>query len=316
MFLIIAFASGLANYLTNVCFNTAAERQIKRLRQTLFESILRQDMAFFDKNNPGELNSVLTSNLESLKGVINFKFSDCLTQVGKGLACITFALVTAWKFTLPFLAIVPFMVISLNLMIHYIKKYSIREFMAYGGAGKIAQETLSSLRTTLSFGIHHKAIKEYGIKLMDAEKVSIKKGYLKGYFEGAFFGLMYLMYGVGIYYATLLYRTDCTNYYPGNLIPAFLCIVTASIGLGQGFPFLSDVGTATGVARKIFDLVQMKSKIDIMKSQGKVRLNAVRGDISLQDVYFSYPQRSDVKVLQGLSLDIPAGKTVAFCGAR
>jgi ABC-type multidrug transport system fused ATPase/permease subunit len=282
----------------------------------LFESILRQDMAFFDKSNPGELNSVLTNNLETLKGVINFKFSDCLTQVGKGIACIIFALVTAWKFTLPFLTIVPFMVISLNLMIHYIKKYSIQEFLSYGSAGKIAQETLSSLRTTISFGIHHKAIKEYGIQLKSAEKVSIKKGYLKGFFEGAFNGLLNLMFGIGIYYATILYRTDCKNYYPGNLMPAFFCLVTSSVGLGQGFPFLTDVGTATGVAKKIFDYIKLKSSIDIMKTEGKIKLDQIKGDISLKNVFFSYPQRPDVKIMQGLNLDIPAGKTVAFCGAR
>ena len=28
-------------------------------RQALFESILRQDIAFFDKNTPGEINSVV-----------------------------------------------------------------------------------------------------------------------------------------------------------------------------------------------------------------------------------------------------------------
>jgi len=93
-------------------------------------------------------------------------------------------------------------------------------------------------------------------------------------------------------------------------------LVTSSVGLGQGFPFLTDVGTATGVAKKIFDYIKLKSSIDIMKTEGKIKLDQIKGDISLKNVFFSYPQRPDVKIMQGLNLDIPAGKTVAFCGAR
>ena len=55
LYVIIGFSSLLSNYLSNVCYNTAAERQIKRIRNKLFKSIIRQDMGFFDKNSPGEL---------------------------------------------------------------------------------------------------------------------------------------------------------------------------------------------------------------------------------------------------------------------
>ena len=65
-------------------------------------------------------------------------------------------------------------------MIHVIKKYSIQEFVSYGSAGRIAQESLSSLRTLISFGIHNKSIENYEKELSKAENVSIKKGKLKG----------------------------------------------------------------------------------------------------------------------------------------
>jgi ABC-type multidrug transport system fused ATPase/permease subunit len=39
--------------------NASAERQIKKMREVLFESVLRQDIAYFDKNKFGEINSAL-----------------------------------------------------------------------------------------------------------------------------------------------------------------------------------------------------------------------------------------------------------------
>lgn len=39
------------------------------------------------------------------------------------------------------------------------------------------------------------------------------------------------------------------------------------------------------------------------------------GDIEFENVHFSYPQRKEAKILKGLYMKIPAGKTVALCGA-
>lgn len=257
----------------------------------------------------------MTANLENLKGTIDYKFSDFISQLTRGIACIVFALISAWKFTIVFMAIVPLMVISLNLMIHYLKKYSIQEFVSYGESGKIAQECLSSIRTVISFGIQHKALDIYDEKLITAEKVSIKKSYLKGFFEGAYFGLFNIIFGIAIVYAVYLNQVDCKDYYVSNLISAFFCIVTSSVSLGQAIPFLSTIGSSKGIAKKIFDTINLKSAIDFKNTNTDV-IEDLKGNISFSNVYFNYPQRPEAKILKGLTLDIPAGKTVAFVGAR
>lgn len=272
-------------------------------------------MAFFDKNNAGELNSIMTGNLESLKNTINFKFSDFICKLSRGISCLTYALIVAWKFSIVFLAIVPFMIITINLLIKYLKKYSKKEFISYGSSGKVAQESLSSLRTILSFGIQHKAIKTYNEKLVIAENVSIKKGLLTGIFEGIFYFLFNLLFGIGIYYMVHLYQTDPENYNPGNLMPAFFCMVTCSSAIGLSIPFISDIGESKGVAVKVMDMINKKSKIDIQNTNTNV-INDLQGNITFENVHFNYPQRPDAKILQGLTINIPAGKTVAFVGAR
>lgn len=253
--------------------------------------------------------------MEDIKKAINFQFADFLSLFSRGIVTLLFAFIIAWKFTIVFLVLIPFMVLSMNFLIHFIKKYSIREFIVYGSSGKIAQECLSSVRTVISFGIQRKMVKNYEERLVEAEKVSIKKGILQGFFNGAFFGIFDVIYAVGIFYAIYLSRSDSANYTVLNLIPAFFCIFTSSIALGQSIPFLSALGGAKGSAKKVFDLIELKSSIDIMDT-AVTKLNDLKGDIEFDKVCFSYPQRPDVQVLRGLNLKIPAGKTVAFCGAR
>ncbi|RMZ94151.1 multidrug resistance 1-like isoform X1, partial [Brachionus plicatilis] len=54
------FISLVLNYIGHVCWNTAGEKQIKKMRESLYKTIIRQDMAFFDINLSGDLNSILT----------------------------------------------------------------------------------------------------------------------------------------------------------------------------------------------------------------------------------------------------------------
>ena len=70
-----------------------------------------------------------------------------------------------------------------------------------------------------------------------------------------------------------------------------------------------------GSAKAIFDIIDRKSEIDINDKAGKILPKTMKGDITFENVHFSYPQRKEIKILNGLNMKIPAGKTVALCGA-
>lgn len=78
---------------------------------------------------------------------------------------------------------------------------------------------------------------------------------------------------------------------------------------------IKDLAESRGSARAIFDIIDRKSEIDVYDKSGKIRPKEMIGNISFEDVHFAYPQRKDAKILRGLYLRIPAGKTVALCGS-
>lgn len=224
-------------------------------------------------------------------------------------------MVLAWKFTIVFIALVPIMVFSTMRMIDMIKKYTIEEFKAYGNAGRIAQEVLSSLRTVYAFGLEKKSIEKYTANLEGAEVMAKKKGLYGGIFGSISTGTFNLLFGIGIYYAIFLIRTECNNFSPVNLIPSFFSLITAGFSFGQALPFLNDLGQARGAARRVFEIIDTKSKIDIFDKPGK-KLPNLYGDVEFENLVFSYPQRAEATILKGLNLKIPGGKTVALVGSR
>nr|QUF59439.1 ATP-binding cassette transporter Abcb1-like1/3/4 [Brachionus angularis] len=308
-YILVGLASFLLNYLVNICWNTACERQIKKMRH----SILRQDMLFFDKNTPGDLSSVLLENIEVVKLGIGFKFSDFLSMLTRGIACFCLAIFSAWKFSIVFIFIGPLIIITSGIMVTIIKKYTIKELKSYSNAAKISQEILISLRTVLALGIEKKAIKKYSNSLEEAENMAKKKGLLVGIFAGASYGLTNCMFAVGIYYGVYLIRTDCENYNVSRIIQSFFCIITTVFSIAQALPFLKDLAEAKGAYRKILEIIDTESCIDILKTNEK-KLYNFKGNIEFENISFNYPQRPDLRILNNFNLKIPAGKTIALVG--
>ena len=255
------------------------------------------------------------SNLESLKNSIDFKLSNFIVMMTRGISCLIYSLIAGFKFSIIFFALVPFMILSLYFMIHYIKKFAGKESISYGNSGNVAQEALINLKTVISFGIHRKTLNDYKLKLADSEKASINRGKYKGFFEGAFFFTFAFMFGSMIYWSVYLFQFDCVEYTQSLLVSCSVTIVIGSFMLAQAIPFVNDIAVSKIAAKKLFDTIEVKSNIDIRNSKEK-KLPILKGEIQFEDVHFNYPARPDSKILQGFNLNIPAGKTIAFCGPR
>ena len=83
--------------------------------------------------------------------------------------------------------------------------------------------------------------------------------------------------------------------------------------IGQSGTFLEAFNTARAAAYDIFQVIFRKSPIDSCSNEGQKPSNMI-GQISFKKVLFNYPARKDVKILNGLDLEIDPGKTVALVG--
>lgn len=101
-------------------------------------------------------------------------------------------------------------------------------------------------------------------------------------------------------------------------IPEVLTILYAAAVAGgmlsQALPCIVDLTQANGAAGRVFSIIDRPSPIDPLESKG-VKLDPLRGDIKFEGVHFAYPSRPEKIILQGVSLHVPAGRTVAFVGS-
>jgi ATP-binding cassette subfamily B (MDR/TAP) protein 1 len=69
-----------------------------------------------------------------------------------------------------------------------------------------------------------------------------------------------------------------------------------------------------GAAAKLFATIDRVPDIDSANPDG-IKLEQVVGELTFEDVTFSYPARPSIVVTRGLSITFPAGKTAALVGA-
>lgn len=192
----------------------------------------------------------LNSNIGTITAGINFKFSDAIILFSRSLGCIIFAFVIAWKLSIVFFAMLPLLAISFGSIVYMMKKYTVKEFEAYGSAGAVAQEVLSSIRTVFSLGLQNKKINKYVENLTKAEKLSIKKSIVIAICMG-FSSILYnSAFAIAIYYGVHLTRTDCKHFKPSTIIQALFSITTAMYDLGKALPFVGNL--SEGIVIKHF----------------------------------------------------------------
>lgn len=83
--------------------------------------------------------------------------------------------------------------------------------------------------------------------------------------------------------------------------------------LGQATPCVTAFAEGQAAAYRMFETIKRQPEIDTYDTSGVV-LEDMKGDVELQDVYFSYPTRPDHLIFNGFSLKVLRGTTMAIVG--
>uniref|UniRef100_A0A0N5AM76 Multidrug resistance protein 1 n=1 Tax=Syphacia muris TaxID=451379 RepID=A0A0N5AM76_9BILA len=311
-YLIIGVAMFVTSYVQIWCFESFAERTTHKLRRNYLKAILRQEIAWFDKEQTGSLTSRLTDDLERVREGIGDKLSILIQLLATFVAGFIVAFTYNWRMTLVMMAFTPLLAGLGGFLGRVVATRTQVEQEKYAFAGAIAEETFSSIRTVLS-------LNGYCFKRFRYEKAleeSKRTGRLKYLYMGLGVSLMYLTtyasYAVAFWYGSKLI-VDNADMDRGTVFTVFFSVMSGSTALGAALPNVATFGMAKGAARKVLSVINCIPAIDPYSPEGEFPAQ-VKGAISFKNVEFSYPIRKNIKILDKISFNIEAGKKVALVG--
>lgn len=113
--------------------------------------------------------------------------------------------------------------------------------------------------------------------------------------------------------ATLIYHNKIDKLF--LILPSFLSgvmiLVSPIIQMAQLSQGMAQGSTS---ATRLDELINSKTRIDILDDENKIHLENLDGDIVFKDVVFSYPEKPDSIILPKTTFTFEAGKSYAFVG--
>ncbi|KAL3476097.1 P-loop containing nucleoside triphosphate hydrolase protein [Aspergillus californicus] len=310
-FVYLGIGEFITIYVSTVGFIYTGEHATQKIREHYLESILRQNIGYFDKLGAGEVTTRITADTNLIQDGVSEKVGLTLTAISTFVTAFIIAYVKYWKLALICSSTIVALVLTMGGGSRFIIKYSKKSLESYGAGGTVAEEVISSIRNATAFGTQDKLAKQYETHLAEAEKWGTKNQVIMGFMVGAMFGLMFSNYGLGFWMGSRFLVDGAVDV--GDVLTVLMSILIGSFSLGNVSPNAQAFTNGVAAAAKIFGTIDRKSPLDPYSDEGMI-LDNFEGRIEMRNIKHIYPSRPEVTVMEDVSLSMPAGKTTALVG--
>ena len=279
------------------------------MRQQLFEHYEELSFSYYSQNNSGQMMSKLVSDLFDISEFAHHGPENLFISLIKIVGAFIFLFFINKKLALPLILLVILMFAVSFCQNQKMQKTFMENRRKIGDVNASLQDTLSGIRVVQSF-TNEKIEKKKFQKSNEAFLVSKRDNYrCMGEFMGSnlfFQGMMYLVtlvYGGYLIANQEMSASDLAMYalYIGIFISPIQILVELMEMMQKGLSGF----------RRFLDV--METVPEIQDNPDAVELTNVKGHVCYENVSFHYSD-DETEVLSHVSIDIPAGKSVALVG--
>ena len=305
---IIAAIKGGASYGQSVITMSVAFRIIAEMQKAMFAHLMHADIAMFQNTATGKLLSRFTNDTNMLRDAISKSMTSMVMDMLIGAVMLGIMFWRDWLLALAVVLLLPLAARPVIRIGRRLRRVSGNTQVEFGELTSQVGEALSGIRLIKSYRLEDRAL-----------------GRASGTFENIYGLVMKLVKGrsrtypiletlSGLAVALVLFYGGLRIIYGSATLGDFITFLTA---LGMALRPLRSLGNLNAAlqeglaaAQRIFELLD--SKPAIVDKPEATALVVTVGAIRLEDVRFAY--ESDKSALDGITMDIPAGKTVALVG--
>jgi ATP-binding cassette, subfamily B, bacterial len=304
----VLVAQSAFSYVRTYFLMEVSERSLADLRRDLYQHVLRLPMRFFHQHRVGELSSRISADIGSIQMTITTTLSELIRQsvilIG-GVALIAY---TSVKLTAIILTAVPILVVLTVLFGRAIRKAGRRVQDLYAELNTVVEETFQGISIVKSFTAEGRESNRYMAKLQEVIAVSLGVARARGGFV-AF--ILFILFGgivAVVWYGGRMVQAGTLSI--GELTSFVLYAVFVGGAMGSFADLYASVQRAVGASERVRELFE--SIAEDLPEPAPTR--ALTGHVELRGVSFAYATRPDVEVLREVSLDVPAGSSLAIVG--
>jgi ABC-type multidrug transport system fused ATPase/permease subunit len=317
-FVYVSIVNIFAGTLQIYYWTKSGEKQTQKIREKYIKAILKQEIGWFDTNNPSELSTRVADQIGDIQDGIGQRSGDIVQYASQFIASFVVGFYLSWKLVLVLCCCIPCIAFCGYLMISAYNEAKVKTSDQYAGAGGLANEAISQIRTVTALNAQPDIISKYRVFLFDAMYVGIQKSVNIGIGNGSIFAAVFFTYSLGYYYGGILVANSVEHNNDeitgGMVVSTFFAVIMGSIAIGQITTPIQALSAARTSLAGINDVINRNPIIDNCSNDGVVPATKLNGNISIQELRFAYPTRESIEICKGYNLHISVGETVALVG--
>lgn len=306
---LISLVASIAAGLRGGIFTFVMARFNIRINNHLFNSLLKQEIGFFDNTKTGDIISRLTSDTTKMSDEVSLNVNVFLRNVIKGIGICVFMFKLSWQLSVLTLITIPIIAFVSEIYGKYYRKLSKAVQDAVSAANQIAAEVMSSMKTVRSFANEDGEFRSFKKKQHGVFKLKVKEAVLFGGYRCCTEILELALDVLTLYYGGHLVLNNILS--AGNLVSFILYQLELAMCIEEIGDVYTGLMEAVGASEKVFEYIDRETQIP---NNGSIAPRNFRGEIEFQNVSFAYPSRPEVKVMDDVSFKVKPGEVVALVG--
>lgn len=268
----IIVACFVGNLLLFWGFGYATERINRRIRNMTFTSLMRQEVAFFDKRSVGSITSQLQDDAAFVFAFSGEPIRTLVMNLSSVVTGLTISMIYMWPFALLSIAIIPFMGFATALeMKRFLGEDEGGEEVEDGcdSPGGIVVETLLNIRTVSALTLEERRYKDYEAAIVKAEGNVITNSAISGALSGLSIGIQQWVNALQFWWGGWLMANYPTKFGFEDFLISMFSLLFSLFALGAAAQGATDKKKAEAAAGRLFYLINRKSAIDPLSTSGK-----------------------------------------------
>ncbi len=289
--------------------NWLGQNIIQDIRVQLFKRMLNFKMKYFNNSSVGKLVTRVVSDIETISSVFGEGLFMIISDLLKMTVIALVMIWMNWRLALIVFLILPILIVATKLFQKAMKAAFQDVRTEVANLNSFVQERITGMRIVQLFT--REKIEYENFKVINEKH---KKAWIRTvWYNSIFFPIAELLpsiaIGLVVWYGGLMSAID-NSISPGEIISFIMMNSMLFRPLRQIADKFNTLQMGMVAADRVFKVLDTD---ELEVDKGAIAASHLKGEISFENVHFSYIQ--DEEVIKGISLKVNPGETVAIVGA-
>lgn len=306
----IYISSSLFTFVQQYIMATVTLKMSYRMRSDLSRKINCVPQKYFNSHSQGDILSRITNDVSTLQQGLTNSLPTIISAAAQFVGCLIMMFVTEWRLALISLFITFFGLFLIVFIMSKSQKFFLDRQESLGKLNGYVEEMYSGHEVVrISRGADN--VKKHFAGLNEAVyNANWKSQFLSGIMQPLMNVIGNLAYVAVCVFGSVFALNGTITF--GVIISFILYVRLFTSPLGQIAQGMTNMQTASASAQRIFDFIESEELSD--ESDKSSEIPEVKGNVSFENVRFSYPDTPDKVIIKNFSAEVKAGQKVAIVG--